>query len=427
MYDARRSPAFALIACRWLALLMLIPRTAVAVEIPPLRSDQPPEFTADLVLSLDAEGHPAIGVAVAVPYQDLQWIRLAPPHPAGRYAAGIEIAVAFEPRRPGTLRGDVWERRLVVGGFEGTRAGRAALIEHRTFELPAGPYGVTVRVRDLNSGSESRARQRIAVPDYSRVPVGFADLELGTVDSTGAFRPLATRVYGVEVRDLAARAALFDRRPGAWPRAYSFRYRILDDVGERVVEGSTDVSVSQSAEPAVVRPTATDLFVGHYVFEVELAEGRSRWRVQRSFEVEESGPPPGAEFARMLEPLSYVAAPEEIEHLRNLPPDQQARGWEEFWRRRDPSPETPRNEALIEFIRRVRHAEHQFQGYGPGWRSDMGRIYIRYGPPDQIENRPASSTSPQLEIWYYQNPFRRFVFGDREGFGRYTLLSPLGE
>ena len=110
-----------------------------------------------------------------------------------------------------------------------------------------------------------------------------------------------------------------------------------------------------------------------------------------------------------------------------MPADQQAAGWEQFWRRRDPTPDTPRNEALIEFIRRVHHAERQFQGFGPGWRSDMGRIYIRYGAPDQVESRAAGTDSPQLEIWYYHNPFRRFVFGDREGFGRYVLLSPAGE
>jgi hypothetical protein len=34
---------------------------------------------------------------------------------------------------------------------------------------------------------------------------------------------------------------------------------------------------------------------------------------------------------------------------------------------------------------------------------------------------------PQLEIWYYNQPYRRFVFSDREGFGRYILVSPGGE
>ena len=98
-----------------------------------------------------------------------------------------------------------------------------------------------------------------------------------------------------------------------------------------------------------------------------------------------------------------------------------------FWARRDPSPDTPRNEALIEFFRRVRYADQHFQGMGPGWRSDMGRIYIKYGPPDQIENRPASTQSPQLELWYYNQPYRQFVFADREGFGRYVLVNPGAE
>jgi GWxTD domain-containing protein len=170
-----------------------------------------------------------------------------------------------------------------------------------------------------------------------------------------------------------------------------------------------------------VRPTGGELFLGGYVFEVELAEGKSHWRVERSFDVDESGPPRGKEFDRMLEPLSYIASPQEMDWLRSLPPAQQAQGWEEFWRRRDPTPDTQRNEVQLEFFRRVRYAEHHFQGFGPGWRSDMGRIYIKFGPPDQIENRPQTSTDPQLEIWYYNQPYRRFVFADSEGFGRYLL------
>ena len=414
------------IACG-IALLAWIPSIARPVEIPPLRPAWPPDFTADLVVSLDENGRPAIAVSVAVAYNNLQWIRLASPHPSGRHAAGIEIAVSFVPRSPGSVRGDVWERRLVVASFQATRAARAFLIERRSFDLPPGRYRAIVRVRDLNAEIESSAEQVIAIPDYSKVPVGFADLELGVVDSSGSFRPKETRSYGVDVHWLAARARLFDRREGAWPREYRFGYRIVDDVGAEMIEGDTHVTMKRSAEPVIIRPTQSDLFVGRYAFEVALTEGKSRWRVDRTFDVEESGPPRGPALERLLEPLSYISRPEEIRGIREADSTRQLARWEEFWARRDPTPDTPRNEALIEFIRRVRHAERHFQGYGPGWRSDMGRIYIRYGPPDQVENRAAGSDTPQLEIWYYHNPVRTFVFGDREGFGRYTLMSPLGE
>ena len=74
----------------------------------------------------------------------------------------------------------------------------------------------------------------------------------------------------------------------------------------------------------------------------------------------------------MLEPLSFIAEPSEIDYLRSLSIDEQEQGWEDFWKRRDPSPDTPRNEVQLEFFRRVRYAERNFQGFGPGWRSDMG-------------------------------------------------------
>lgn len=392
---------------------------ARAESLPPLRASSPPFFTADVAISLDSDGRPALSVSMTVPNAELQWIRID-----RGYAAGAEISVVFEPLKAGRIYGDVWERRMVVPSFAATNSASSTLTDKRTVDVPPGRYNVRITLRDVNARQESRATERLDVPDYSRVPVGFADLDLGTVDSTGAFQSVPTRLFGFNVEHLAARAALFDRRPGGWPRNYVFRYRILNDLGEELVTGTQNVALTRSAEPVVVRPSTTDLFVGGYTFEVTLAEERSKWRVERTFEVEESGPPRGREFEQMLEALSYVAEAREIDHLRGLPAEEQPRGWEEFWRKRDPTPETPRNEAMLEFLRRVRYTQRHFQGFGPGWRSDMGRIYIKYGPPDQIETRASSTETWAVELWYYNQPYRRFVFADKEGFGRYVLVSP---
>lgn len=400
---------------------------ALALDLPPLRSGGAPYFTADLAVSLDRDQKPGLTVSITVPYQGLEWVRFEGPAEARRHGAGVEFTVVFEARGETRQRGDTWDRRLVVAGFSETRSPGAVVVEKRTFAVPPGRYRVRIGVRDINSGMRSGVEENLTLPDLSRLPVGFADLELGVVDSAGGFRAVPTRRFGVEVARIGARASMFDRRDGAWPRHYPLQYRIRGEDGEIVATGTQEISLAASGEPVVVRPTAADLFLGSYVFEVELVEGKSRWRVERAFEVDESGPPRGREFTRMLEPLAYIASSEEMDWLRALPPEQQAQGWEEIWRRRDPTPETPRNEMQLEFFRRVRHAERHFQGFGPGWRSDMGRIYIRFGPPDQIENRPSSLTTPQIEIWYYNQPYRRLVFGDREGFGRYTLLNPAAE
>ncbi len=386
-------------------------------ELPTLRADSAPFFTADLSVLRDADGHPSLVVNVSVPYSEIQWIK----SPRG-FGASVEFTVAIDPLRPGRSYGGAWQRQLLVPSYASSRSPNATIVERDTIALLPGRYDLRVGLEDLNADQRSVASDHIEVEDWSKIPIGFSDLEVGVADSTSGFHPRAGRVFGRDVSQLVGRVAIFDRRPGGWPRRYALTLRLRDDSGDALLEESKPVTARSSGEPIDLRPSRSDLFIGDYTFEVELTEGRSHWKVNRTFEVEESGPPQGAQWDRMLEPLSYIADPGEIEKLQKLKPADREAGWEEFWRKRDPTPDTPRNEALIDFIRRVRYCDQHFQGFGPGWRSDMGRTYIRYGPPDQIETRPATVQSPQIEIWYYNQPYRRLVFVDREGFGRYVLL-----
>jgi len=95
--------------------------------------------------------------------------------------------------------------------------------------------------------------------------------------------------------------------------------------------------------------------------------------------------------------------------------------WEAFWKRRDPTPDTPRNEALDEFSQRVRYANQQFGVGTPGWKTDMGCIYIRHGKPDEIVRNPFNFDRPPEEIWYYYRARKTYFFVDKDGFGRYEL------
>ena len=399
------------------------PAAAAGQDLPSLRSVQPPLFAADLAVAVDSTTRARVKAVVSVPYPELSWER------AGEgFTAGADFVVELIPERgPRRLYGDAWQKRVLVTDYAATSSHRNQLVETREFEVPPGRYSVRVSVRDVRALEASEVRDRLEVRDLSRVPVGFADLELGLVDSTGAFVPFPSREFGFNSQGIAVRAVLVDRRPGPWPRDYHYHWRVLDEAGSVALQGDTALTVRRAAEPVVLRPQHGELFIGAFTFELEMREGKTSWRTSRAFDVEESGPPRGREFDQILEALAYVAEPSEVDAMRGKPPEQQAALWDAFWRRRDPTPDTPRNEFQIEFFRRMRYAEQHFLGFGPGWRSDMGRAYIRYGPPDQIEQRQASAGQPGLEKWYYNQPDRRLVFADREGFGRYTLLNPQGE
>jgi GWxTD domain-containing protein len=400
------------------ALAFLVP-PAFASDLPPLRSSGAPYFSADVAVTIDSLTHASITVTVTVPYSELSWTRQA-----DGFAAGAGFVVQLQPAHGDRLYGDAWEQRLRVESYAMSRNNRDNLVATRVVAAPPGRYKVSIRVRDVSSEQESRADDQIVLEDLAKSTIGLADLQLGILDSLGAFVPQPARTFGYDSDRLAAHVTMFDRRAGGWPRPAPVHWRILDGEAQVHAQGDTVLQQARTTQDFVVRSGAGELFIGDYSFEVERTDGKSRYRTSRTFEVEESGPPRGKEFDVLLEALSYIASSEEIDAMRKLDPDQQAAAWERFWRRRDPTPETPRNEFQIEFFRRLHYAAQHFQGFGYGWRSDMGRVYVRYGPPDQVEQQAATSTTPQAELWFYNQPARRFVFVDREGFGRYVLLSP---
>jgi GWxTD domain-containing protein len=65
---------------------------------------------------------------------------------------------------------------------------------------------------------------------------------------------------------------------------------------------------------------------------------------------------------------------------------------EAFWQRRNPNPDSEDNEFKDEHYRRIEYANEHFAAGKPGWMTDRGRIYIVYGPADEIESHPSGGS-----------------------------------
>jgi len=66
---------------------------------------------------------------------------------------------------------------------------------------------------------------------------------------------------------------------------------------------------------------------------------------------------------------------------------------EQFWLRRDPSPDTEENEYREEHYRRIAYANDNFASGIPDGKSDRGMIYIKYGAPDERDQHNAAPTA----------------------------------
>ena len=91
--------------------------------------------------------------------------------------------------------------------------------------------------------------------------------------------------------------------------------------------------------------------------------------------------------------MRWIITDEEQKAFKLLSNDEERDQFiEAFWQRRDPTPDTIENEFKEEHYRRMAYANEHFAAGIPGWKSDRGRIYIMYGPADEIESHPSGGS-----------------------------------
>ena len=89
----------------------------------------------------------------------------------------------------------------------------------------------------------------------------------------------------------------------------------------------------------------------------------------------------------------YIITDEERKAFKNLQTDEERQQFvEQFWLRRDPTPDTEENEYKEEHYRRIAYANEHYASGIPGWKADRGRIYITFGPPDEIDSHPSGGS-----------------------------------
>ena len=123
------------------------------------------------------------------------------------------------------------------------------------------------------------------------------------------------------------------------------------------------------------------------------------------------------------EDVVWIITDEERAAFKQLSNDEERDNFiEAFWQRRDPTPDTEENEYKEEHYRRIAYANEHFPAGIPGWKSDRGRIYIMYGPADEVDAHPSGGT--------YERPMEEgggetstFPFED----WRYRYLEGIGQ
>ncbi len=332
--------------------------------------------------------------------------------------------------------------------------------------VPPGEYELRV-ASVAASGQEVEVRRDIIVPTYDTADgCVISDITLATSitrsdDRSDPFfknglviEPNANRLYGESMSRLWYYAEAYESACAASPD--DGQYTLLAFVSQ--AGASTQIGGLQKRSQRRARPV--DVLAGSFplntlpsgsyflrlvllnaaneaqaeqsrkffVFNPSVAVTQQEAPVAQTFETSEYASMPEDELSKGLEHIRVIATESELQRLSRIEDlDEQRRFLMNFWRVRDPEPNTPTNEFREEFYTLLGYANERYSTRSEeGWRSDRGRVLIKYGQPSSIEPRLYDVDTKPHEIWAYNSIAgegqAHFVFADLNGFGIFELI-----
>ncbi|HEX9974093.1 MAG TPA: GWxTD domain-containing protein [bacterium] len=241
--------------------------------------------------------------------------------------------------------------------------------------------------------------------------------------------PNASRIYGTGLNELSFYAEAYNLsfEGSAKESTYHSIYQILDQQGKTVKEyvgqpkkkpgksciiyGTLDIS-DLSSGFYILKIIITDDFTEQIgessktfnVYKIEdfIASQKTFSKPEEKLAEDEFNKMNEEELNKYFDQIRYITLKDDNKIFKKLDVNGKRNFIQNFWRLKDPDLETLINEKKIEYSQFLEYANKNFSvGNKPGWKTDLGRILLIYGQPDEIERFPSSPNYRSYQIWRY--------------------------
>lgn len=412
-------------------VVLLAPLRAQQQPPPAQLPELPPFYFDVLSFASDQPGLSRVDVYTDVPYEVLQFIKEGTVFRA-QYEATITI---FD--SAGRQTGEKFWRDVVETNiFDETVSPKSGRLTQKTFLLAPGKYKVRIDIRDNETQKNAQLERNVDVRGYGKKPFMISDAMLvSRVTSEGEKKVVYPNISG-NVGDLNDGFSVFFETYNSSPaESCLIILEIRDSKGTVVQSDTSSHGIREEKRSIIPWINSSKLFAGDYSLSVvAIPFTGSRTSLQRDLTAEETrqftirwrGVPFSiVDLDLAIDQLVYLVGKENIDRMKEGTAEEKREKFTEYWKRKDPTPGTERNELLEEYYSRVDYSNKNFGHYADGWRTDMGMVYIIFGPPNNIERHPFEIDSKPYEVWTYYELNREFVFIDQTGFGEYRLQTPI--
>lgn len=312
--------------------------------------------------------------------------------------------------------------------------------EISAIQIEQGDYLLKARFTDLVSNQTIEFNDSLKITSFSDSQLELSNIELANsitpqsdkqlkFDKNGLrVVPNASQTYGSGLTQLYFYAEAYNLNVtgNAEGSSYHLNYFIFDEKGKKIQEvsgkpkakpgsssiinGALDVGYLPSGI-YTFKVMVTDDFTGQtaaseknfYIYKIEDFITRAKSEVDQKLSEKD-------EFADMVEDTlnlhfemaQYIASKEDKSIFKKLDINGKRNFLRNFWKEKDPEPATPISERKLQYYQLLDYADKNFSvGMRQGWRSDLGRVLLIYGRPDEIEQQPSSPGQRAYQIWHY--------------------------
>lgn len=374
------------------------------------------------VVATFSEAHSADSIRVIafieIPYSIIQFIKQG-----DQFIASYEATLSLTEKKGQQIDRKIWKENLTLSSYEETKSIRRNIKHFTTFVVPKGDFILQGELVDLDTRSKGVKQKKLSFTKKKNIPSLLSPILMLPFPGDWGFRTDFIPTLGKRIKPMDQDFSLLVSgfvKKGPYHLTVS-----LENGGETFEIQSQDYENDGSGYfVEYVNIPISLISKLKYDIRVELYQYNRTVDQQSAMTLSRAGISKNVtdiEFA--LKQMKYILSNEERRTLRKA----NKKEWEalfiQFWEERDPDTSTVANELMVEYYKRVDYAIEHFESWQPGWRTDMGMIYILFGPPNEIQRYNSNYTQIR-QIWQYYRINKTFSFIDENGFGDYRLETP---
>lgn len=346
----------------------------------------------------------------------------------GNFSAGYDLFVSIFDHKGNHVAEKLTGNQINVPTFEATNA-RELLNMHRLqFDLIPAQYKLVLDLTDRDTQKSLHREKKIAIEGFDQDKISVSEILFADkiiFDSLKNIQEITPNLNRNFVDPKSNFWAYFEIYPALPASILKFTYTVTDAAEQAIIRNEREIKTSKKIMPYVLNLGNDIKTPGRYSLIIQLEQNNEKAITEAKFSANWSN----FEFSKLniniaIEALKEYVPEKDLKNILQSPDSTKQTWFKTFWEERDPTPGTEENELQEEFYHRVDFANNNFTVNAldkEGWQTDRGNIYMKYGPPTDVERHQDQLNLPPYEIWYYDKLDRRYYFEDKSGLGDFQL------